>query len=142
MSVNKAILIGRLGKDPELKYTNSGQAVCNFSLATSRRWTGSDGQKNEVTTWHNIVAWGKPGEIIKEYMSKGREIYIEGRIDNRSYDKKDGTKGYMSEVVVESFQFIGGRGDSAPAGPSSSSTPPPASPPPGDLGEGDDDLPF
>ncbi len=141
MSVNKAILIGRLGKDPELKYTPAGKAVCNFSIATNERWSGADGQKKETTTWHNIVAWGKQAEIMKEYLARGREVYIEGRIDNRSYDKKDGTKGYISEVVVQSFQFIGGRGDTGPAGPSSS-TPPPQSPPPGNLGDGDDDLPF
>jgi single-strand DNA-binding protein len=141
MSVNKAILIGRLGKDPELKYTPAGKAVCNFTVATNERWTGADGQKNESTTWHNIVAWGKQAEIIKEYLAKGREVYLEGRIDNRSYDKKDGTKGYISEVVVQNFRFIGGRGDASTSGPSSSEPPPP-SPPPDNLGEGDDDLPF
>jgi single-strand DNA-binding protein len=141
MSVNKAILIGRLGKDPELKYTPSGKAVCNFTVATNERWSGADGQKNETTTWHNIVAWGKQAELLKEYLSKGREVYIEGRIDNRTYDKKDGTKGYISEVVVQNFQFIGGRGDSAPAGPSSSGSQPPP-PTPDNAGGDDDDLPF
>ncbi|MFZ5980023.1 MAG: single-stranded DNA-binding protein, partial [Candidatus Zixiibacteriota bacterium] len=73
MSVNKVILIGRLGKDPELKYTPGGQAVANFSLATNRTWKGADGQRKEATTWHNIVVWGKQAETIKEYLSKGRE---------------------------------------------------------------------
>ena len=141
MSVNKAILIGRLGKDPELKYTPSGKAVCNFTLATNERWTGADGQKNETTTWHNVVAWGKQAELLKEYLSKGREVYIEGRIDNRTYDKKDGTKGYISEVIVQNFQFIGGRGDAAPSGPSSSGSQP-SPPTPEDGNGGDDDLPF
>ena len=138
MSVNKAILIGNLGSDPELKYTPGGQAVANFSLATNERWTGKDGQKNERTTWHNIVAWGRQAELAKEYLHKGRQVYIEGRIDNRSYDKKDGSgKGYISEVVVQSIQFLGSRGD-ADSGAGSAS-PPPSEPPPAG---GDDDLPF
>ncbi len=142
MSVNKAILIGRLGKDPEMTYTPSGTAVCKFSLATNRSWKGQDGQKQEQTTWHNIVAWGKTGEIIKQYLTKGREVYIEGRIDNRSYDDKDGNKKWFSEVVVENFRFIGGRGDDAPSGPSGSSSPPPSGPPPSGSASDDDDLPF
>ena len=140
MSVNKAILIGRLGKDPELRYTPSGKAVASFSLATSERWTGQDGQKNESTTWHNIVAWGKQAEVLKEYMAKGREIYVEGRISNRSYDDKDGNKRYISEVVVQNFQFIGSRSDSGGAPPSSNGQP--SSAPPGTDNSGDDDLPF
>ena len=131
MSVNKAILIGRLGKDPEMKYTSSGKAVCNFSLATTERFKGQDGQQKESTTWHNIVVWGKPAEIIKEYMSKGREIYLEGRISNRSYDDKDGNKKYTSEVVVQNFQFIGSKGETSnqPEAPPSQGAP-------------DSDLPF
>jgi single-strand DNA-binding protein len=142
MGVNKVILIGRLGRDPELKYTPNGQAVTNFTLATDRSWTGSDGQKNRVTTWHNIVAWGKQAEIIKEYMSKGREIYIEGRIDNRSYDDKEGNKRYVSEVVVESFQFIGSRGDTS-GGQGQGPDMPGNQTSPADTGSGEDeDLPF
>ncbi len=142
MSVNKVILIGRLGKDPELKYTQSGRAVVNFSVATNERWKGQDGQKQESTTWHNIVAWGKQAEVIKEYLSKGREIYIEGRIDNRSYDDKEGNKKYISEVVVQNFQFIGGRGDSAGGGSASSGPPDSSPPPPSGEASDDDDLPF
>ncbi len=146
MSVNKAILIGRLGKDPELRYTSGGKAVASFSLATSERWSAADGTKQESTTWHNIVVWGKQAEIMKEYLSKGREVYIEGRIANRSYEDKDGVKKYISEVVVQSFQFVGSKGDAASSGGSGgySSAPPadmPASPPSGGSG-GDDDLPF
>jgi single-strand DNA-binding protein len=139
MSVNKVILVGRLGKDPDLRYTPSGQAVASFSLATTRRWKAQDGQNQEATTWHNIVAWGKQAEVMKEYLSKGREVYIEGRIDNRSYDDKEGNKRYVSEVVVESFSFIGGGGggsrgeERSPAGGGSEA---PAS------SGGDDDLPF
>ena len=141
MSVNKAILIGNLGSDPELKYTPGGQAVANFSLATNERWTGKDGQKNERTTWHNIVAWGKQAELAKEYLRKGRQVYIEGRIDNRSYDKKDGSgKGYISEVVVLTIQFLGSRSDTGGGGAPGGSEPPPSAPPQGSAG--DDDLPF
>ena len=81
MSVNKAILVGNLGSDPELKYTPSGNAVANFSLATTEKWTGKDGQKNEKTTWHNIVAWGKTAELAKEYLSKGRQVYTGHRFE-------------------------------------------------------------
>jgi len=139
MSVNKVILIGRLGKDPELKYTPGGRAVCNFSLATDRRWTGQDGQKDKSTTWHNIVAWAKQAEVMKEYLQKGKEVYIEGRIDNRSYEDKDGNKRYISEVVVERFQFIGSRAD---AGAAPQEAPADASSPASGGTEEDEDLPF
>ncbi len=141
MGVNKAILIGRLGKDPELKYTTSGKTVASFSLATSERWTGADGQKNESTTWHNIVAWGKSAEIMKEYLVKGREVYIEGRIDNRSYEDKEGVKKYISEIVVTNFQLIGGRPqDGRSDGGSGGGSAP--MPEPSGAGSSDDDLPF
>ncbi|MEW5795365.1 MAG: single-stranded DNA-binding protein [Candidatus Zixiibacteriota bacterium] len=140
MSVNKAILIGNLGRDPELKYTPGGQAVANFSLATTDRWTGQDGQKNERTVWHNIVAWGKQAELAKEYLHKGRQVYIEGRIDNRSYDKKDGSgKGYISEIVVQNIQFLGSRSDANAAPPPADA---PSGPPPEAAAGDDDDLPF
>ena len=143
MPVNKAILIGNLGKDPELRYTPSGKAVATFSLATTERWTGQDGQKSESTTWHNIVAWGKQAEVIKEYLVKGRQVYIEGRIVNRSYDDKEGNKRYISEVVVQNFQFIGNKGDQGGGGKDYSQQQPDASQPaPPDTSGGDDDLPF
>jgi single-strand DNA-binding protein len=138
MGVNKAILIGRLGKDPELRYTPGGKAVASFSLATSERWTGQDGQKNESTTWHNIVAWGKQAEIMKEYLSKGREVYIEGRIDNRSYDDKEGNKKYISEVVVTNFQLLGNRPSEDKSAGGGTAPMPEASAASGE----DDDLPF
>jgi len=141
MSVNKAILIGNLGKDPELRYTPSGKAVATFSLATTERWSGDDGQKNESTTWHNIVAWGKQAEVINEYLKKGRQVYIEGRIQNRSYDDKEGNKRYISEVVVQNFQFIGNKGDRAGAGPSDPGMPNDVPSGPGPGGD-DEDLPF
>jgi single-strand DNA-binding protein len=140
MSVNKAILIGNLGKDPELKYTPGGHAVATFSLATTDRWTGQDGQKNERTVWHNIVAWGKQAELVKEYLHKGRQVYVEGRIDNRSYDKKDGSgKGYISEIVLQNIQFLGPKGETA-SSPASADAP--SAPPPEGSSGGDDDLPF
>lgn len=141
MSVNKAILIGNLGRDPELKYTSSGKAVATFTMATSERWTGQDGQKQESTTWHNIVAWGRQAEVINEYLAKGRQVYIEGRIANRSYDDKDGNKKYISEVVVQNFQFLGGKGgDSAGGGrPAQSEA---GAAPAADGAPTDDDLPF
>ena len=111
MSVNRVLLLGNLGKDPELK-TVGDKSVCNFSLATSERWRGADGNANEKTTWHNIVAWGKQGEVIAKHFSKGKPIFIEGRIENRSYEDKDGNKKYISEVVVQNFSFVGGRSDS------------------------------
>lgn len=144
MSVNKAILIGRLGKDPELRYTPGGKAVATFTMATSDYWTGEDGQKKESTVWHNIVAWGKQAEVIKEYMAKGRMLYVEGRIQNRSYDDKDGNKRYISEVVVQNFQFLGDRGGEGGGRTSGGGGSQPADadvPMPSGGGE-DDDLPF
>ena len=111
-SVNKVILIGNLGKDPEMKF-HGERAKCSFSLATNERWT-KDGQKQEKTTWHNIVCWGKTAELCVEYLSKGRQVYLEGKIDNRSWDKDDGTKGYISEVVAREVTFLGSKQDAAP----------------------------
>ncbi|MBD3422329.1 MAG: single-stranded DNA-binding protein [Chitinivibrionales bacterium] len=118
-SVNKAILIGNLGKDPELKYTPGGQAVTTFPIATTERWNDKSGQRQEKTEWHNIVVWGKMAETANQYLSKGRPVYIEGRISTRSWDDRDGNKRYRTEIVAQSFQFLGsssgaGRND-APA---------------------------
>ena len=110
-SVNKAILIGNLGKDPELRYTSSGQAVASFSLATTDRYKDKEGNWQERTDWHNIVVWGRQGETAKEYLSKGRSAYIEGRIQTRSYDDKEGNKKWITEIVASRVQFLGGRGE-------------------------------
>jgi single-strand DNA-binding protein len=107
MSLNKAQLIGRLGQAPELKYTPSGTAVCNFSLATSEKFTGKDGQKQERTEWHRIVVFSKLAELCGQYLSKGRQIYIEGRLQTRSWDK-DGQKHYTTEIVADKVIFLGG----------------------------------
>ena len=143
MSVNKAILIGRLGKDPDLRYTPGGKAVASFSLATSERWSGQDGQKKESTTWHNIVAWGRQAEVLKEYMHKGSQIYIEGRISNRSYDDKEGNKKYISEIVVQNFQFLDSKGSSSGGAYAENGQQAPAGAPPAPpASPGSDDLPF
>jgi single-strand DNA-binding protein len=113
MNLNKVFLIGNITKDIELKTTPGGNMVASFGLATNRTWKGKDGTKQEQATFHNIVAWGKTAEVIKQYCVKGSMIMIEGRIDNRTYDKKDGSKGYISEVIVENFQF-GPKKESAP----------------------------
>ena len=119
---NKVILMGNLTRDVELRTTPSGQTVANFSLAISRSWKGQDGQTQEQTSFINCVAWGKVGEIIAQYTSKGNPLLVSGRLDQRSYDDKDGNKRQAVEVVVEDFNFIGGgRGDSADAPAASSS---------------------
>jgi single-strand DNA-binding protein len=106
--VNKVILIGNLGKDPELRYTPNGQPVASFSLATTERWNDKNSQKQEKTEWHNIVVWGKLAELTNQYLKKGRSAYIEGRITTRSWDDRDGNKKYRTEIVATQIQFLGG----------------------------------
>jgi single-strand DNA-binding protein len=115
--VNKVILLGNLGKDPELRYTPSGQAVANFSLATTERRTDKNGQRKETTEWHNIVTFGKTAELVNQYLKKGRSCYIEGKITTRSWDDRDGNKKYKTEIIANSIQFLGsGHGaDNAPS---------------------------
>lgn len=108
MSVNKVILLGRLGQDPELKYTPGGSAVCNFSLATTEGWTDKQGQKQEKTEWHRVVVWGKLAELCNQYLAKGRQAFIEGRLQTRAWDDKDGNKRYTTEILASTVQFIGG----------------------------------
>jgi single-strand DNA-binding protein len=110
MSVNKVILVGNLGKDPEVRFTNTGNAVANFSIATSEVWNDRDGKRQERTEWHNIVVWGKQAEHCGQYLAKGRQVYIEGSIRTRSYDDKSGNKRYVTEVVAQRVQFLGGGG--------------------------------
>lgn len=118
-SVNKAILIGNLGRDPELRHTSSGQSVATFTVATNRSWKSQDGTANEETEWHNIVAWGRLAEICQQYLQKGRKVYIEGRIQTRSWDDaKTGQKRYMTEVIANQMIILdppgGARGDAPP----------------------------
>lgn len=110
MSVNKVILVGNLGKDPELRYTPSGAAVATFSLATTERFKGKDGQMQEKTEWHNVVAWRQLAEICGKYLHKGKQVYIEGRIQTRSYDDRDGNKKYITEIVADQMQMLGRAG--------------------------------
>lgn len=108
MSVNKVILVGNLGQSPELKYTPSGQAVCNLSIATNESWTGKDGQKQEKTEWHRLVLFGKLAELAGQYLQKGRQVYIEGKLQTRSWQDKDGQTRYTTEIVGQTMQFLGG----------------------------------
>jgi single-strand DNA-binding protein len=141
-SLNKAMLIGNLGKDPELRYTTSGVAVATFSLATNESWKDQDGNLQERTEWHNIVAWKKLAEICGEWLKKGKKVYIEGRIQTRSYDDKNtGTKKYITEIVADNMIMLdyktapdnGGGTAPLPEAPSSTA---------GGGGEKEDDLPF
>src|SRR4051794_16464687 len=110
MSVNKVILVDNLGREPEVRSTPNGQTVCNFSIATTEKFSGRDGTKREDTQWHNIVVWGKLGDVCGQYLSKGRQVYVEGRLTTRQYEDKDGSgKRYRTEVVAQNVQFLGGK---------------------------------
>ena len=113
--VNKAILVGNLGRDPESKPLPSGGLVTNFSLATSRKFKDRDGNKKEETEWHNVVVYGKQAEIASQYLVKGKTVYVEGRIQTRSWDDKErpGKKVYRTEIICDNFQMLGGRGETA-----------------------------
>mgnify|MGYP002065115475 CR=1 FL=1 len=111
-SVNKVIILGNLGADPELRYTNSGTAVANFRVATNDRWTDKNGESQERTEWHNIVAWRGLAEICGKYLGKGRQVYIEGKIQTRKYQDRDGNDRYVTEIVASDMQMIGHKDDS------------------------------
>jgi len=111
MSVNKVILVGNLGKDPELRYTPSGAAVATFSLATTERYKDKDGNRQDKTEWHNIVVWRQLAEICGKYLHKGKQVYIEGKIQTRSYDDRDGNKRYITEIVADQMHMLGSRDD-------------------------------
>jgi single-strand DNA-binding protein len=140
--VNKVILIGNLGRDPELRYTQSGQAVANFTLATTESWNKREGGREERTEWHRIVAWGRTAELCAQYLSKGRTVYVEGRLQTREWENREGQKQKTTEIVALSVQFLGGPrgggqggsvgGGSDPGAPDSG----PDDAPPGD------DIPF
>jgi single-strand DNA-binding protein len=145
--INKVILVGRLGKDPEVRSTPSGTSVAKFSLATDERFTDKNGEKQERTEWHNVVAWGKLGEICGQYLKKGKLVYIEGSIRTDSWDDKEsGQKKYRTEIVARDMKMLDRRGEDeggggggsyggASRGRSSSSAPPP------DMGD-DEEVPF
>lgn len=145
--INKVILVGHLGRDPEIRSTASGTPVGNFSLATSRQWKDRDGQRQEETEWHQVVVWGRQAEVAGQYLSRGRLVYVEGRLQTRSWeDRQSGEKRYKTEVICEILKFLGGRGDmGGPPGPQG----PPPYEPPGESGPvggnyepEDDDIPF
>ena len=144
-SVNKCIIIGNLGSDPEVKYSQAGVAVCNMSVATNEKWTNKQGEPQERTEWHKIVVWGKVAENCGKYLAKGRQVYIEGQIQTREWEDKDGNKRYTTEINARTVQFLsggnaqgGGGGFSKPAnngqGSGQSSK--------FDQSFGDDDIPF
>jgi single-strand DNA-binding protein len=144
MSLNRVLLIGNLGKDPEVRFTGTGRAVGRFPLATSEVWNDAEGQRQERTEWHNVVVWGKQAETCGQYLAKGRQVFVEGSIRTRQYDDKDGNRRYMTEVIAQRVQFLGGgggggagRGTDAPRGAGAPDEPP------GMPGAAeDDDIPF
>lgn len=121
-SVNKAIIVGNLGKDPEVRFTGGGQAVANFTIATSESWKDKSGQKQERTEWHRIVVWGKLAELCGEHLFKGRQCYVEGRIQTREWTDSAGQKKYTTEIMADEMKFLGSpRGGSRAVAPESSS---------------------
>jgi single-strand DNA-binding protein len=111
MSVNRAILVGRLGRDPETRYTSAGQAVCNFTLATDETYRDRSGERQKRTEWHRIVVWGKQAEIAQQYLRKGSLVFVEGRIQTRQWDDREGQKRTTVEIVASNFRMLGGRGE-------------------------------
>jgi single-strand DNA-binding protein len=116
MSVNKVILVGRLGRDPETRYTSGGQAVANFSVATDESYKDRNGERQKRTEWHKIVVWGKQAEIAQQYLKKGSLVFIEGRIQSREWQDKEGQKRTAFEIVANNFRMLGGRGEGMAAG--------------------------
>ncbi len=138
-SVNKVILVGSLGKDPEVKYMPNGEAVANFSMATSENWKAKDGTKQERTEWHNVVAYRKLAEIIGEYLKKGAPVYIEGKLQTRKWEK-DGITRYSTEIIADTMQMLGSRSDNQAQG--DTSTPTAKNNAPSGFDDVPDDIPF
>lgn len=113
-SANKVILVGHVGAKPDIRYTNNGSAVANFNLATNEMWTDSDGNRQERTDWHRIVAWRQLAELCEQYVDKGSLIYIEGKLQTRNWEDRNGVKRYTTEVVADTLTMLGGRGDFTP----------------------------
>ncbi|MDA0263168.1 MAG: single-stranded DNA-binding protein [Chloroflexi bacterium] len=116
--MNKIIVIGHLGRDPEMRYTPNGQAVTSFSVASSRRYTTAAGEQREETEWFNVSAWGKLGETCNQYLTKGQQVYVEGRLSSRSYEARDGTTRFSNDINLTDVQFLGRAGDGGGAGDS------------------------
>lgn len=140
--VNKVLLIGNLGRDPEVRYTQGGTAVANLNLATTDSWKDAQGQRQEKTEWHKVVAWDKLAEIAKEYLTKGDKVYIEGKLQTRSWDDKSGNKRYTTEIRAEQMLMLGARGGEAGAQDSSSATSAPDEFAPAPFEASDEDVPF
>jgi single-strand DNA-binding protein len=121
MSVNKAILVGRLGRDPETRFTSGGQAVANFSVATDHAYKDKNGERQKRTEWHKVVAWGKLAEIVQKYLKKGSLIFIEGRIETREWQDKEGQKRYSTEIIANEMRMLGSKSDGSGGGGSRSS---------------------
>ncbi len=141
MSVNKAIIVGRLGRDPELRFTSNGRAKATFGVATDSVWKDRDGQRQKQTEWHNIVVWGPQAETCAKYLTKGREVYIEGEIRTRTYEK-DGAKHYITEIVAQQVRFLGGGDRGAPREAGMPDAAEPTGPYGGGNDPGEDDIPF
>jgi single-strand DNA-binding protein len=143
--VNKVILVGNLGSDPEVRTTPGGQRVANFRIATSRSWSGQDGQRQEKTEWHSIVAWGKLAVICERYLTKGKQVYIEGRLETRSWQDKENQTRYKTEIICDQMQMLGRAGDRngepQTEGPRGGNLPEENMAPAGGS-NADDDLPF
>lgn len=143
-SVNKVTLIGNVGKDPEIRYTQSGEPIANFSLATSENWTDKSGQKQEKTEWHRVEVFGKTAQVVRDYVTKGKPLYVEGSIKYDEYTDKDGIKRNVTKIRVSGFNsrivLLGSRGDSAPRASSPGGSGEPA--PSDDFQASDEDVPF
>jgi single-strand DNA-binding protein len=146
MSVNKVILVGRLGRDPETRFTPNGQAVCNFSLATDESYKDRAGERQKRTEWHRIVLWGKLAELAQQYLKKGSLIYLEGRIQSRQWDDREGQKRTSFEIVANTMKFLGARGEAAAAAGASADTDAHVPAPAEEVGPSpeisDEDIPF
>jgi single-strand DNA-binding protein len=138
--INKAIIMGVLGNAPDLKTANNGNAIVNFSLATSESWKNKQGEKQESTQWHRCVAYGKLGEIIAQYAGKGDKLYVEGKLNTREWQDKDGNKRQTTEIVVEEMQLMGGKPQGQPAQQQSPQRQ--QAPQPSASDDFDDDIPF
>ncbi len=142
MGVNKVILVGNLGANPEVRFTQGGTSVANLRLATTERWTDKNGQKQESTEWHRVVLFGRQAEVAQQYLTKGRQVFIEGRIRTRQWQDQQGQKRYSTEIVCTNMQLLGGRGETSRD--DMGATVPPEDPMAGaDFAGGpDDDSPF
>jgi single-strand DNA-binding protein len=142
MSLNKVLLIGNLGKDPEVRFTPGGRAVARFPVATSEVWNDQEGQRQERTEWHNVVVWGKQAETCGQYLAKGRQVFLEGSVRSRQYDDKEGNRRYITEVIAQRVQFLGGRGGEGGGGTGGGGSRGGGSDMPPPPGPEDDDVPF